>query len=133
MAIVGMNYTKIQAERKTGVMGKTEIKTTPKILDVVKAPLTGLGNKIDVLNIKFEFESIVEPEKGNINIEGAIIYRTDKIKEILKQWKKDETLPAEVHVEVINYLFMKVTVLALQLSDALQMPPVVGMPRVEAK
>ena len=50
--------------------------------------------------------------------------------EILEFWKKDKTLPADVQMAVINYMFRKVTLQALHLADLLQLPPVVNLPKL---
>lgn len=131
MPIIGLNYTKINAERKsvkkvTGI----KINTVPKITDVKKTTLVGLGKGAEALTIGFEIESKFDPAIGNIEIVGNLLYSTNNSKKILSSWKKDKTLPKENHIEVLNHIFRKTTVQALQLADILQLPPPLNLPRI---
>lgn len=132
MPVIGLNYTKITAERK-GMANNIEINTTPKITDIKKTQLKGLGKDVDVLTIGFVFKSTFEPKVGEISVEGHVIYKTDRIKEILKTWKAKKELPMDEHIEIINHLFRKVSIQALNLADAMQLPPVVNFPKVGKK
>lgn len=132
MPIIGLNYTKIEAERK-GSVANTEINTTPKILDVKESKVQGFGKDLDVLLIDFQFWSEFKPDMGSINILGTLIYQSGKAKDILKTWKKDRKLPDEEQVEVVNHVFRKVSLEALHLADILQLPPVINLPKLVLK
>ena len=132
MTILGINYNKLTAEKKTGT-GVKNINTTPKIVNVKKSKLNGVGSKMDVLTIGFEFKTEYTPNAGTIDIIGDIIYTSDKIDEIDKSWEKDKKLPAKTQIEIINHLFKNVSIKALNISDMLRMPPVVNLPRLEIK
>lgn len=133
MPIVGLDFTKIHGERK-GMSGTVNVNTTSKIIDVKKSKLKGFGKDVDVLNIEFEFESILEPNVGEVRISGALIYKTDKeedTEKILKTWKKDKKLPMEMNAEIVNHLFRKASVKALLITDSLQLPPIIGVPEIK--
>ena len=131
MAIIGLNYKKIIAEKSGSVKDNMKINTGPEISDVRKTKLQGFESEMDVLSVDFRFKSTVEPQIALINIEGTIIYKSDNPQEILKSWTANKTLPQGAHVEIVNYLFKKVGILALELSDTLQLPPVISMPKIE--
>lgn len=129
MSIIALNYKKISAE-KQGVLKNVSINTTPKIINAKKTKLSGLGADVDILTVDFEFSSTFEPKAGGIDIEGSLVCRIADPEGAAKMWEKEKKLPETVHIEVVNYLFSKVGILALQLSDIMQMPPVIGMPRI---
>lgn len=135
MPIIGLNYTKITVERKASKDWHVEkINTAPKITNVEKSEITGLGSDIGILLVHFAFETTYEPTAGNVTLEGSVIYKaaSEKAeKELLTTWKKKKTLPADVNAEVVNHLFRKVPVLSIQLADAVQLPPPFGAPRIK--
>jgi len=131
MAIIGLNYKKIIAEKSGSGRENMKINTGPEIVDIRKTKLQGFENDMDVLSVDFRFNSVTDPDVARINIEGTIIYKADKPEDILKSWKNGKTMPSFAHIEIVNYLFKKVGILALQLSDTLQLPPVISMPKVE--
>lgn len=131
MAIIGLNYKKITAEKNGSGRENMKINTGPEIVDIRKTKLQGFENDMDVLSVDFRFKSATEPDVAKINIEGTIIYKADNPEDILKSWNKDKTMPSFAHIEIVNYLFKKVGILALQLSDTLQLPPVISMPKLE--
>lgn len=133
MPIIGLNYKKINAEKKSSTTSNMKINTGPEIIDVKKSKLQGLDNEIDVISADFTFKSEIEPQIGSIIIDGTLVYKSNKTEEILKSWNKDKTLPSDTHMELINHIFKKTGILALQLSDILQFPPVINMPKLEVK
>ena len=132
MPIIGLNYKKINAERKSATRNNMKINTGPEITGIKKSRLEGLDNQIDVLTVDFKFKSEIEPEIAQIEIEGTIVYKTDKTEEIIKSWNKKKEVPSYAHMEIINHIFKKTGILALQLSDIMQLPPVISMPKLEA-
>ena len=132
MPIMGMTYSKILAKKKDVSSANVQIKTAPEILDVAESKLTGMGPDTEVLIVSFRLASKFKPDIGSLEIEGKIIYNADNIAKILAAWKKDKALPAENHVEIINHIFRKVCVEALHISDVMQLPPVINLPKLEA-
>jgi len=131
MPIIGLNYKKISAERKSAAKTNMKINTGPEITSIKKSKLQGFDNDIDVLTVGFKFKSDIEPEVATIEIEGTMVYKTDKADEILKSWDKNKEMPSYAHMELINHIFKKTGILALQLSDIMQLPPVISMPKLE--
>ncbi len=131
MPIIGLNYKKISAERKSAVKPNMKINTGPEITSIKKSKLQGFDNEIDVLTVGFKFKSDIDPQIATIEIEGSIVYKTGKVAEILKAWDKNKEVPPYAHIELINHIFKKTGILALQLSDIMQLPPVISMPKLE--
>jgi len=134
-SIIGMNINKISAEKKENAMkGGLEIKTQPQIIDVKETKIRGLANEdIHILLVDFSMASTFNPDAGNIHINGTILYKSDKIEGILKEWKKTKSLPSEDGVIILNHIFNKVSVIGLYLADLLALPPIISLPKVEPK
>lgn len=132
-AIIGLNIRKISAEKKKYSGGAVEITTQPAITEVSDIKLPGLGKDISALNIGFKLASSFSPDAGSIIIEGAILYKADNPDAALKEWKKSKALPPADGTMILNHILGKVSIIGLYLSDLLQLPPIVGLPKVEVK
>jgi hypothetical protein len=134
MGIIGINYTKINAERIGDTKKEIKVNTAPKITDFKIATLDGFNTKYDVAQIKFNFTSIMEPKVGKLDIEGIIIYKNEKkLTKIKENWEKNQRLDQDTEVEIINYIFKYVTPKAMYIADLLQLPSIINMPRIEKK
>ena len=131
MTILGISYKKISAERKSKPL-KANIKTTPKIKNVKKTKIS--ETKQDVLNVSFAFETDYN-DHGKITLEGNLLYMNNKeeLDKILKEWDKNKKLPLDTDIEIKNYLLRKVVVQSLYISDVLNLPPVIELPRIVKK
>lgn len=132
-AILGLNIVKISAERKKNTGGPIEITTQPSIVDVSEIKLPGLAKDMSALNINFTFNSAFKPEVGSITIEGSILYKAEKPEEFIKEWKKNKALPPIDGTILLNHILSKVSIIGLYISDLLQLPPIIGLPKIEAK
>jgi|SRR3989344_941852 len=137
MPIVGFNYNKISVEKKqvTDPTKNIQIKSNVTITDVKEEKLPTGKQKSDGLKLDFEFSLEYEPEMGHINLSGFIYYMEDPkvMKTIFKDWQKDKKLPQEVTGQVINTILLKSNIKALYLSQEVNLPPHIQMPRVVPK
>ena len=133
MSMLGINFSKIEAIRKAPVRGKISINNNIAIKDAKKQELK-IQDKESV-KIEFEFTAKYEPEIGSITIEGdtVIVDTTEKIKEVLDQWKKDKKLPEELLSQVMNGLLSKCNIEAIVLGREVGLPPTLNMPKVKVK
>ena len=56
-----------------------------------------------------------------------------KVEELLNGWKKDKKLPPEVITPVLNMALTKCNVQALILSQEINLPPPIPLPKVQQK
>jgi len=134
MTIVSFSFSRIEAEKKTAGKGKININNNVTIDSVEEKDLS-LGNqKQKVLNFAFQFTSTYGPDVGSIKLNGNVLYTEDakKVKEILDDWKKDKKLPKEIMTKVLNVVLNKSNVQALILSDHVNLPPPIPLPKVQA-
>ena len=135
MAIVGLNFNKITAEKKSGAKGKINISNNVSVKNVETSSLNLGSQTQEGLKFTFEFISKYEPNFGAIVLEGHLIYIEDpkKVKEVLAGWKKDKKLPNDVMRETLNAVLNKCNVQALILSREINLPPPIPMPKVNVK
>lgn len=136
MTIVGFNFTKINIERKEGgVSGKINISNNVSIKNIESKPFALGKNKQDGLKFTFEFTSKYDPDVGNITLIGDILYLTEKkkIDEILADWKKSKKISKEVITPILNMALVKCNVQALILSQELNLPPPIPLPKIQPR
>lgn len=136
MAIVGFDFRKMSAEKNDKSKGgKISINNnvTVKEVEMAEASIAGKGQKL--LRYSFEFKSEYKPDLGNIKLEGEVLSLEEgkKAEELEKSWKKDKTLPPEVMQSVISTALNKCNVQALILSQQVNLPSPIPLPKVEAK
>lgn len=133
--IVGFNFTKISADRKPAAAGKINIGNNITVKDVEERELVLGKAKQKGLRFIFEFVSKYEPKVGEINLTGEVLFldESQKVEEILKDWKKDKKLPKEIMPGIINTALNKCNIQALILSELLNLPSPLPMPKVKAE
>ena len=131
--MLGINFSKIVAERKAPVRGQISIKNNIAIKDTKKQDLK-IQDKESV-KVEFEFTAKYEPGIGEIIIKGdtVIVDTPEKIKEVLDQWKKDKKLPEDLLAQVMNGLLSKCNIEALVVGREVGLPPTLNMPKVKVK
>jgi hypothetical protein len=135
MTVVGFNFTKINVERKQVPRGKIGIKNNINIKDITETDLSLGKSKETGLIFKFEFKSVYEPDVADITFTGEILYLTEakKIKEVLDRWKKEKKVDGAVLGEVLNSALTKCNIQALILSQELNLPSPIPMPKIGVK
>lgn len=132
--IVGFGFTKLNAEKGQPSKGKIDISNNVSIKDVREDSFS-LGSKKDqnVLRFIFEFTSKYEPNVGSILFEGEVLYLEGpkEAKEMLNNWKKDKKLPKEIMPGLLNTILTKCNVQALILSQEINLPPPIPLPKVQ--
>jgi len=132
--IVGFSFTKLSAEKGAPSKGKIDINNNVSIKDVQEDSFSlGKDKQQNVLRFLFEFTSKYEPNVGSILFEGELLYMEEpkKIKEILGDWKNDKKLPKEMMAGLLNTVLTKCNVQALILSQQVNLPPPIPLPKVQ--
>lgn len=134
MAIVGFSFNKINVEKHKALTGKININSNISIKDVEESTL-GLGKGQKGMKFSFEFISSYEPKIGSIKLEGdvTLLETATKADEIIKSWKKDKQIPKEIMAAVLNTALNRCNIEALILSQQVNLPPQIKLPKVETK
>lgn len=133
MSVIGFGLTRIDAKKNQGVKGKIDIRNNVSLKDVLPADLSLGKEKNTTVKFKFEFTSSYEPKLGHILFEGEVVFMEDpkKIQETLDQWKKDKKVPQDVMKSVLTTILNKCNVQALVVSQDINLPPPIPLPKVE--
>ena len=85
------------------------------------------------MQFTFEFLLHYEPDMGDIKIEGHLLYLEDpkKLKEMVKDWKKNKKISPEIMQSLFNTILAKANIKALQLSQDVNLPSHIQMPRLQ--
>jgi len=135
MAIVGFNFTKINVERKGALTGKIDIKNNVAITGVEESTLSLGASSQKVAKILFDYTVAYEPKMGSMKFSGEVLYLAEaaKVEEFAKNWKKSKSLPKEVAPVLINTILNKCNVQALILSQQINLPPPIPLPKVKTE
>lgn len=126
--IIGLNINSIEAKTKVdNVHGEISVNSAPVITGVAKRDVADLK---DVLVIKFSFNIAYNPDAGSMKIDGEVLYKTKDTNNIIKDWKENNRLEPDIAVGVLNAIFRKCLIRAIDLSGELRLPPPVRFPTV---
>ncbi|MEK6835387.1 MAG: hypothetical protein AABX61_03935 [Nanoarchaeota archaeon] len=132
MPFIGFNFDRIFAERNIDeIKENLSVKHNMNIKDLTEEEIN-LEKKQEVLKFKFEFLLKYDPNVAEIKIDGHLLFLESpkKMKEIVQNWKKDKKLPPEITQSLFNTILTKSNIKALQLSQDLNLPPHIPMPRL---
>jgi len=134
MKILGFNFTKINAEKYKDSLKDLQIKNEVDVPEVTEVKQDFFKTDEDLLSIKFTYNIIYSPEIAKIQTEGNMLVSLDSktAKEIVKEWKKKE-LPEEFRISLINVIFRKAGLKALELEDEMNLPLHMQLPTLRKK
>ena len=125
MPVIGMNLKTIEAKKHEDITGAVRVNSNMNITNIKEQDLPALKSK--GLSIEFDFKTKYINDKNKniaeINIDGNVIFMEEGQEKILKDWKKDKSLPENVRFQVIRLVSDKCSKKAIILSDDLQLPP----------
>ncbi len=134
MGIVSFTFDKMSAEKIGKITDKVNINHNFNIKHVEKTTINLQGNK-PVLKLFFDFAVNYEPNIGNIQMNGNLVYldKEEELKKLEDQWKKQKTLPVGITSLVANTILTKANIKALILSQEVNLPPQIHLPKVTPK
>jgi len=129
MGVIGFNFRSIEARTEDKkIEGNVDVNSTPTIENVTKKDISIEGMK-DVLSFEFSFRTKYNPDIGEINITGEVLYKTDDAKKILAMWK-EKKMNAKITADVLNVVFRKCLTKAIAIADELRLPVPLNFPVV---
>ncbi|MBW2997787.1 hypothetical protein KY349_05600 [Candidatus Woesearchaeota archaeon] len=132
MAIVGFEFTKINVQKQETAKGKINISNNVAIADIKKSDLQLGKTKQTGIKFIFDYRSLYEPKFARIELGGNILFLTDEknAKEILESWDKEKKIKKEIAETIINSILTKCNIQSIILSNTVNLPPPVPMPKV---
>ena len=131
MPVIDVVFDKLEVNRSVKRIDlKSEIKISNNfgLKDIKKEKLPGLGESAVV---SFEYNTKYDPEIGNIQIEGRVIYNEKSIKNVLKEGKGKLVLKEKPFEEVNNAILRASTIQAMLLAKEMRMSSPVQLPKVQ--
>ena len=135
MPIVGVNFTKIHAERSGSLDGKININNNVSLKDVKRADIDLGKSKQASLRFEFEFTAKYEPKSGEILLTGDVLMIDNEqaVADIEAGWKKSKTIPKELTATLMNSILNKCNVEAIILSRDIGLPSPIPLPKLDNK
>jgi hypothetical protein len=136
MPIISVNFSKISVERKDSAAGGSiSINNNVALKNVERMDLSAGATKQEGLKFRFELSAKYEPKFAEITILGDVIYldASAKIKQIIDGWSKSKNVPKEVFEQVMNAALTKANIQALIISQIVNLPPPVQLPKLHVK
>jgi len=132
MVIVGFNFSNIEVERKKPMKGKVKITNNVAIKNIEIQELALGKSKQKGLKFTFEFLTKYEKDFGQIRLMGDVIFIDDdkKLKEIQAGWNKNKSVPKDVMTQILNNILNKCNIEALILSQHINLPAPIPLPKV---
>lgn len=133
MRVIGFNFTKISADRKTKLEKLEKINTNIEFLNV-ELDKVELMKEQNALKVHFKYTIEYEPKNAELVFEGLVLIQTpeDKAKEIQKDWKKKQ-IKDEIKIPLFNLIMQKCTLKALQAEEDLGLPLHIKFPKIQKK
>ncbi|MDD5416644.1 MAG: hypothetical protein PHU12_01575 [Candidatus Aenigmarchaeota archaeon] len=129
MGVISVNLKSIQATKNENLSGGIEVNNNVTPIDVRELDMPGIGKKGIVIDFQYISKYSVNGEKvAEIKILGEVYYIGSDMEEILKKWKKEKEMPEDPYIVIINTIFRRCAVKALQLAEDIQLPPPIGLP-----
>ena len=134
MGIVSFVFDKVSAEKTGKIAGNVNINHNFNIKHVEKTTINLQGKK-PVLKLFFDFVVSYEPNIGNVQMNGNLTYleKEEDLKKLEEQWNKEKTLPTGISSMVANTILTKANIKALMLSQEVNLPPQIHLPKVTPK
>ncbi len=135
MTIIGFSFRKILAEKNLSATGKINISNNVSVKKVEEAFIPVGTGKQKALKFSYEYITKYEPEFGTINIEGDVLYLSseDTVEKTLKEWKKNKKVDKEILTPVLNTILTRCSIKGLLMSQDLNLPSPLQLPRVTVK
>ncbi|RLF90315.1 hypothetical protein DRN46_03925 [Thermococci archaeon] len=128
----------------TSIVGNREIEPLEQLPEVKAShaiDFTGVGvsraelpaGKLEGAALRFKYRVEYQPNVGEIEIEGVVIYKTDGIDEIIKSWKEERRVPERIALECIEAITMRCTPELVYISKEVRLPPPIPYPKVSKR
>jgi hypothetical protein len=134
MGILSFRLKKLKGEAGESKQGEIRITSSlPEIKNVEERDLNIGTGKQKVLAIEFAYKVDYEPIKATIEVEGEILYKDTKQKQILKKWKDKKQIDEKYALPIMNFIFRRCSIAGIKIADELQLLPPVKLPEFVKK
>ena len=132
MKVVGGNFKKILVKKNKEVVHPVKINTNIEIKDIRKTELDFFKGK-ELFTFDYLFKIVYDPDFAEIEFEGGILILIEDqtiLKDILKEWKNKQ-VPEDIKFVLMNIIFNKCNLKALQLEEDVGLPAHLPNPQIK--
>jgi hypothetical protein len=131
MPVIGVNITKINAERSKPITGPVEIKTNTNIKGVEDIDMKEFNKKA----LKVGYEYVVDyvddkkEQHGKIVLSGDVFFMDpSENNAVIDEWKNTKKLPKLVNLEILNAILRRCVIKTMSISEDVQLLPPIAIP-----
>ena len=130
--LLGFGFNKILAEKKSDTFKNVKISTNINVSEITK--IESNITKDDILKIEFNFVLSYGENLAELEFIGSLMLSADSksSKDIIKQWK-DKAIDPQFRLFLINLIFRKANLRALQLEEEMNIPLHIQLPKLAIK
>ncbi len=128
---VGFNFNKISIEKHKEITKEVSLNTNVEIKDI-KNQKSNLFPDKNLLYFEYEYKIEYSPDFATILFSGgilSIVEDDELLKQIQDQWT-NKKVPENVRVNIMNAIFSKCNLKALELEEDLNLPHHIPFPKV---
>ncbi len=121
--LVGFNYKKISAEKKSEFKKDSQVNLNIEIKDIKKQGIDVFKDQ-NTFNISYEFHINYTPNIANISFSGTLVLLIedkDLSKDVESSWK-NKKIPKDFNLTLKNIILNRLNTKALQLEEDLNLP-----------
>lgn len=130
--IIGFSLKEIEGKRWDETEGVVQVTYSSKIENIAEEEVKIYKDKVAKIEFTFEIGYLREKkEVGKIKFSGSLLWKGD-LEEIMDNWK-EKKIPDKLKTPVMNYIYRKCLINAVSLSESLNLPSPIPIPRIEFK
>ena len=129
--VIGFNFEKIDAERKSPPKGKVQVRSNIDIKSITSEKLD-IAKDQTALKFEFEFSVDYKPNIATILLRGYVLalFDKDKAKDVQKKSKNKKILD-EIRVPLFNFILTKCNLKAIHFEEEFGLPLHIPLPRIK--
>lgn len=130
MKLLNFRFTKISVEKLKDSLEKLKIENHIDISSVELKDIE-LPSKEKALEVKFSSEIIYNPEIAKLEFKGNIVLGIEEkiANEFIESWK-DKKIPESTRIALLNLIFERTSLKALELEDQVNLPIHLPFPKL---
>jgi len=123
MQVVNFRFTKISIEKFGNELNELKVNTNININSIEPFKLKSDKDK-ELFEVSFMYSIVYNETFAKLEFEGKLLLSLDKIdaEELLKNWE-DKKIPENIRFFLLNAIFRKSNIKALDLEDQINIPP----------
>jgi len=134
MRVIGFNFSKISIDKKKEPEKGMKINTNIEIKELEKKDIDVFKDK-DVFDMAYEFKINYSEDIAELVFNGSILILIENeeiVKNIEENWK-DKKLPENLRIPLMNVIFSRCNLKALQLEEDLGLPQHLPSPKIASQ